>query len=97
MTVPADTSSPAELLAYSHFGPDIGNVGQDILDDLRNSPGANGAGSLGDRNLVFWIQQLGDPVSYRLDFLVPEPGGIALVALGAVFSLLIARRRRSDV
>jgi hypothetical protein len=74
MTVPPTASSAAGLLGWSHFGPGVGNVGQEILGQM----GAMGFGSTGfvpplpSDNYTFWIQQNGafDPVAYQFDFMV---------------------------
>jgi hypothetical protein len=98
MTVAANASVPTGLLGYTHFGTGPGNVGDDIIPALQASElfGADGFTlPLNEPSYTFWIQQTGSAATYRFDFtIVPEPGGIALVALGAVFSLVIARRRR---
>jgi hypothetical protein len=77
MTVPPDAQTAAGLLGWSHFGPGVGDVGQDILPFI----GSQGFGSTGfvppllSNNYTFWIQQLGfDPTAYQFEFIVSAAG-----------------------
>ena len=71
ITVPTNVFSAAGLMGWSHFGPDLVNVGRNILPDMAQS----GFGSTGFTPPVtsgaysFWIQQLTDvEIDYQFDF-----------------------------
>src|SRR5262245_14712512 len=85
-TEPPTGANVANILGYTHFGPDGGATG-DILDDM-----GTGAGSIGfvpplpGGTYTFWAQQLNGPTTYQLDFVlapvpVPSIGPWGLVAL----------------
>lgn len=88
-----DFPDQANLLGWAHFGSGAGNVGTDILDDLGTGFGAIGfTPPLPEGTYTFWLQQLGAPVSYQLDFtIVPAPGAVGLLLLAGAIP---ARRRR---
>lgn len=92
MSEPATGTNPNNLLGWTHFGPGPGNVGTDILDDMGAAvPSMGFVPPLTEGDYTYWIQQLGSPATYQLDFIVsPEPTTMALFALG-VFAI---RRRR---
>lgn len=94
-TEPPTGTNVANLLGWSHMGPGVGNVGQDILPSIGTGAGSIGfAPPLTGSDYTFWIQQTGtNAVSYRLDFItspVPEPASLVVLAIGA----LSLRRRR---
>ena len=66
------TANPANMLGWTHFGSDMGNVGQDILDDLGQGSGAIGfTPPLPAGPYTYWIQQFDfDPTAYQFDFVV---------------------------
>lgn len=70
-TEPAVGTTVGNLLGYSHFGPNLGQVGQDILPAIGQGFGAQGfAPPLASGDYTFWIQQTGAPATYRLEFIV---------------------------
>jgi hypothetical protein len=82
------------MLGWSHFGPDNGNlIGEDLLplvaaNTLKFTPPLTGS------SYTFWIQQTGADMFYQLDFVVapiPEP---ATWSMAAFASLIFLRRRR---
>jgi hypothetical protein len=102
-TVDPNAGDPSMLLGYTHFGTGPGNVGSDMLPSI-----LNGFGSIGDvQNLSpplssgpysVFLQQLGTPNTYQLDFIVepiPEPATVALGGASLMLIVLIARRRRA--
>jgi hypothetical protein len=92
-TEPPTGTNVANLLGWSHFGPGVGNVGQNFLPSV-----GTGAGSMGftppltGSTYTWWIQQTGASlVTYQLDFVVtPEPATIGIMVTGA---LMVGRRR----
>ena len=76
ITLPPNTPSPAGLLGWTHFG--VNTVGQDVLDNLGNGPGATGfTPPLPAGTYAFWIQQIGGVCEYQLDFVVVESSCVA--------------------
>lgn len=73
-TFTEDPSNPnvANLLGWAHFGPDFGNVGTDILDDMGTSFGSIGfTPPLPAGPYTYWLQQFDfDPTTYQFDFVV---------------------------
>jgi hypothetical protein len=105
-TVDPNAGTPqtiAALLGYAHFGPFDGNVGTDILPPMLDAFGTKGQMeninpplSAGPHSV--FLQQLGTPNTYQLDFIVepiPEPATIALCGAGLALIVAIARRRRA--
>jgi hypothetical protein len=92
-TEPPNSPNPNNLLGWTHFGPDSGNLGTNILDDMCAAiPAIGCTPPLGPGPYTYWIQQLGSPMTYQLDFNVsPEPATFALLSLGIV---AIRLRRR---
>jgi hypothetical protein len=82
--------NPANMRGYSHFGS--GNLGSNMLPSL-------GGTAAGPNSYTLWLQQLGAPTSYRMDFVVvPEPTTFVLTAAGLLgFALWGAIRRRARV
>lgn len=60
----------SNLLGYSHFGTDSNRIGEDILDNLRETPGSAMFGaSLPAGTYTFWLQQTGvTTTTYALNF-----------------------------
>jgi len=96
-TVDPNTAGPASLLGYTHFGTGPGNVGADLLPSMGTSPGSIGfTPPLSSGPYTFFLQQLGSPNVYQLDFVVvPEPASIALCGVGLAVIVAIARRKRA--
>lgn len=93
-TEPPTGTNVANLLGYAHFGPDLSNVGLDILPEIAIGDGAIGfTGPLPASTYTFWIQQTGtNAATYQFDFVViPGPGAIAL--LGMACALRTPRQR----
>ena len=94
-TFTEDASFPdqANLLGYSHFGPDRGQVGTDILPAVGQGGGSQRfTPPLGPGQYTFWAQQTGAATTYRLDFVtVPEPG-VAVLLTGVAIMGLFRRR-----
>jgi hypothetical protein len=94
ITIPADwTSIETPLLGWAHFG--TADVGQDLLEYMRVSPGSVGfSGPLRAGTYALWIMELdtSEPHSYSFGLgvtAVPGPSGFAAaLAFGAI------RRRR---
>lgn len=88
-----DAPNVANILGYTHFGSGPGTIGQNILPQMGTGPGSIGfTPPLAAGVYTFWIQQLGGPSTYQLDFnVIPAPGAGALAAAGLA---LLARRRR---
>ena len=86
-----DDVGPEDLLGFALFGGDL--VGQDLLAVI----GINGTGftgGLGAGTYTFWVQQIGPPTEYSLNFtVVPTPAAAGLLALGAITSMSRRRRR----
>jgi hypothetical protein len=88
VTEPPGTPDVANLLGWAHFGPGVfppSGVGADILDNIGTGGGAQGfVPPLPSGSYAFWVQETGSsPVGYGFDFVVaPEPGSLALTALG---------------
>jgi hypothetical protein len=97
-SVDSGTAQPADLLGYTHFGPVPGNVGSDLLPLMGSGPGAEGFTSpLPADSYTFWLQQLGQPASYQLDFVmtpIPEPTMAPLYAAGLLLGAWVLGRRR---
>jgi hypothetical protein len=98
-TVDPNLGDPSMLLGYTHFGTGPGNVGADLLPSMSTAPGAIGfTPPLSSGPYSVFLQQLGTPNSYQLDFVVepiPEPATIALCGAGLALIVPIARRRRA--
>lgn len=93
LTEPPTGTNANNLLGWTHFGPAIGNVGTDVLDDMCvASPAIGCSPPLAAGDYTYWMQQTGGlAATYRFDFNVsPEPATLALFALGA---LALWRRR----
>lgn len=91
-----DAPDVALLLGYTHFGPAAIPPGEDLLPSIGTGFGAIGfTPPLAAGDYTLWLQQLGSPASYGMNFVVteiPAPGAAAaLLALGA---MPLARRRR---
>lgn len=69
-TEPPTGTNPANLLGYSHFGPGLQTIGENILDDMLATAGSalfNVA--LPADTYTFWLQQTGSaPTTYTLNF-----------------------------
>ncbi|HWB19678.1 MAG TPA: hypothetical protein VG711_05205 [Phycisphaerales bacterium] len=95
-TEPPTNTQVFNLLGWSHIGPSSGNVGQNILDDIGWGGGAIGyEGPLPAGTYTYWVQQLGSPMTYQLDYVVtnvPAPSAGALMMLGVV---KLGRRHRA--
>jgi hypothetical protein len=95
-SMPAATLSnydPTGLLGYTHFGPGVFDPADDLLVAL-SAPAFGVPGftpPLPAGAYTFWLQQeSGVDESYQIDFkvdAVPEPGCMALIALGCVGAL----------
>jgi hypothetical protein len=93
-TEPPTGTNVANLLGWTHFGPGVDTVGQDILPLLGAGAGSIGfTGPLTGSDYTFWLNQTNaTPQSYRLDFVAtPEPSSF-LALLGV--PLVLRRRRR---
>jgi len=88
----------ANLLGWTHFGPGPGNVGDDLLPQIGSGLGAQGfTPPLGANSYTLWLQQLGQPVTYQLDFevtAVPEPRSAPICAACLLVAAWVVRRIR---
>jgi hypothetical protein len=101
---PVQTYDPTGLLGYTHFGPGVGNIGDDLLPLLSVAdfgvPGFDIPLPAGSYS--FWIQQESPAdTAYQLDFeltQVPEPATLLLTAFaaGCLVAVTSTRRRRSN-
>ncbi|MEM9415468.1 MAG: PEP-CTERM sorting domain-containing protein [Planctomycetota bacterium] len=85
--------NPTDYLGTTLIG--AGDIGDDALDLLGATEfGGDGfTGPLGEGTYTFWFQETGGPTSYTFTAtVVPEPGSVAALLLGA--GGLMARRRR---
>jgi hypothetical protein len=58
-------------MGYAHFGPNVRNVGTDILPEMGAAAGAAGfEPPLASGSYTWWIQQIGSATTYQFDFLV---------------------------
>ncbi len=90
-----DAPDPALLLGYTHFGTGAIPPGEDLLPSIGTGFGAVGfTPPLAAGDYTLWLQQLGSPASYGMNFVVteiPAPGAASLLAFGA---MPLVRRRR---
>lgn len=93
-TESSTSTNVANLMGYTHFGTGAGNVGGDLLTNMKAAPGAKGFSTpLGAGTYSFWIQQLGAKTDYTMTFnTVPEPGTLMALAAGVA---ALSRRRKS--
>jgi PEP-CTERM motif len=88
VTVPIQPATAAGLLGWFHYGP--ADIGNDILQfmSIPNFMGSGNTGftrPLGPGNYAFWVQDTGlttIPFNYGLEFVMPEPGTIAMLLIG---------------
>jgi hypothetical protein len=75
-SVPPAEAMAGDMYGYAHFGPEAGNVGTDILDDMGEAPGAIGfTPPLPAGSYTIWLQQGTPPITaYQLSFNVLRPG-----------------------
>ena len=79
-------NSGAALRGYTHFGPNMGNTGLNLLPSMGGGPLAPGA-------YTIWWQQAGSPATVQLDFtVVPDPAG-AMTTAPIALALATARTR----
>jgi hypothetical protein len=94
-TMTVDPSAPVvgDLLGWTHFGLLEAIQGTNLVTRLGDGAGAIGFdGPLPAGTYTLWLQQLGDPMTYTLDFsLVPTPSAALLGGLG----MLAATTRRT--
>jgi hypothetical protein len=86
----------ANILGYTHFGfGTAASQGTNILDDIATGFGAIGfGGTLGPGTYTFWLQQLGSPTTYALDYVtVPTPGVGGVIAAAGMLAGRRGRRR----
>jgi len=95
-TVDPNIAGPTELLGYAHFSPAFVNF--DILPGMGTAFDTIGyTPPLAAGNYTLFLQQLGTPVTYSLDFIVrpvPEPATLVLGGFGLAFVLVVGRRKR---
>jgi hypothetical protein len=91
------SANPANLLGYTHFGQP--NVGTDLLPLIGTGLGAQGfTPPLQADTYTVWLQQLGLPTNYELNFViapVPEPATTAACVGGLLLAGCLLRRLRS--
>jgi len=94
-TVDPNIAGPEDLLGYTHISPFFINT--DILPTMGTGFDAIGfTPPLASGNYSLFLQQLGTPVTYSLDFVVrpvPEPATIILGGVGLAFLCAVARRK----
>src|SRR5688572_5881073 len=87
-TEPASGTNVANLLGWALWGPGMGNMNTNILPQIGAGSGAQGfTGPLGGSDYTFWIQNTGDAMTYRLNFItstVPEPATLCAILIGSV-------------
>lgn len=90
-TEPPSGTNVSQLLGYSHFGPNVEAVGNNILDNIGAGSGALGfSGSLPSGSYTFWTQQVGaSPTTYALNFVV-VPAVAAPAAINVYLPLVAA-------
>jgi hypothetical protein len=78
-TKSAAETTQADLLGWTHFGPSVEAVGNNILDNMGNGAGAIGfSGALPSGSYSFWTQQASaTPTQIELNFVIskvlPQP------------------------
>jgi hypothetical protein len=94
-TVDPNIAGASELLGYAHISPAFVNF--DILPGMGNAFDAIGyTPPLAAGPYSIFLQQLGTPVTYSLEFVVrpvPEPATIVLGGVGLAFLFVAARRK----
>lgn len=82
------------LLGWSFFGTP--EIGVDILPLMGSNWGSIGfVPPLTGTDYTFWLQQIGDPTSYVLDFqVVPEPSTVIVFA--GLVGMVLRRKSRSS-
>jgi hypothetical protein len=94
-TVDPNIAGANDLLGYTHISP--GFINADILPSMGTGFDAIGyTPPLAAGNYSLFLQQLGTPVTYSLDFVVrpvPEPATILLGGVGLAFLCVAARRK----
>jgi len=97
LTEPPTGTNPANLLGYAHFGPGSLGTGADYLPSIGTGFMSQGfTPPLPTGIYTFWIQQTSStsPTTYTWNFVVvPEPGAIALLSMGAIAISFLRRRR----
>ena len=88
-TEPPTGTNPANLLGYTHFGPSVEPIGNNVLDNAAVGAGSQGfSGMLGPGVYTFWSQQTGgNATSYTLAF---DVGPTPAVPVPPVFAALLA-------
>lgn len=94
MTVDPDAPEVGDLLGWTHFGFLETLQGTNLVTQLGDGMGAIGFdGPLPAGTYTLWLQQLGEPMTYTLDFtLVPTP---STALLGGGLGMLATSRRRT--
>jgi len=94
-TVDPNTAGPTDLYGYTHISPFF--INQDILPPMGTGFDAIGfTPPLASGNYSLFLQQLGTPVTYTMDFVVravPEPSTMILGGVGLAFLFVAARRK----